>query len=203
MARHTAPTAVAASARDTPHISPVSGWLALHLPDIGVDGHVNHDAGQRPSARHCRAVVCVVEPEVRLVCTQLPATAQLQRCTQRVRMPRPNLRMYTTGRLQIQPNQFPGNIQDKKGKGSPYSITEHRVLQLIPVLGSQPAGDVSHKPGDSQARSYLATLMRAATNFAAWWTEAWWVWTVGVRLLPDSIVAAIWTQALLHLSPAH
>ena len=34
-----------------------------------------------------------------------------------------------------------------KGKGSPYSITERRVPELIPVLGSQPAGDVSHKPG--------------------------------------------------------
>jgi len=32
-------------------------------------------------------------------------------------------------------------------KGSPYSITERRVPDLIPVLGSQPAGDVSHKPG--------------------------------------------------------
>jgi len=32
-----------------------------------------------------------------------------------------------------------------KGKGSPYSITERRVPELIPVLGSQPAGDVSHK----------------------------------------------------------
>jgi len=32
-------------------------------------------------------------------------------------------------------------------KGSPYSITERRVPELIPVLGSQPAGDVSHKPG--------------------------------------------------------
>jgi len=32
-------------------------------------------------------------------------------------------------------------------KGSPYSITEHRVPELISVLGSQPAGDVSHKPG--------------------------------------------------------
>jgi len=31
-------------------------------------------------------------------------------------------------------------------KGSPYSITERRVPDLIPVLGSQPAGDVSHKP---------------------------------------------------------
>ena len=34
----------------------------------------------------------------------------------------------------------------KKGKGSPYSITERRVPKLIPVLGSQPAGDVNHKP---------------------------------------------------------
>jgi len=33
-----------------------------------------------------------------------------------------------------------------KGKGSPYSITERRVPELIPVLGSQPAGDVNHKP---------------------------------------------------------
>ena len=32
-------------------------------------------------------------------------------------------------------------------KASPYSITERRVPELIPVLGSQPAGDVSHKPG--------------------------------------------------------
>ena len=35
----------------------------------------------------------------------------------------------------------------KKGKGGPYSSTEHRVPKLIPVLGSRPAGDVSHKPG--------------------------------------------------------
>jgi len=27
------------------------------------------------------------------------------------------------------------------------SITERRVPELIPVLGSQPAGDASHKPG--------------------------------------------------------
>jgi len=32
-------------------------------------------------------------------------------------------------------------------KGSPYSIAERRVPELIPVLGSQPAGDVSHEPG--------------------------------------------------------
>jgi len=37
--------------------------------------------------------------------------------------------------------------QTKKGKGSPYLITEGRVPELILVPGSQPAGDVSHKPG--------------------------------------------------------
>ena len=58
----------------------------------------------------------------------------------------------------------------KKGKGSPYSITERRVPELIPVLGSPPADDVSHKPGGRlpllSARP--VTLERAATNFAAW-----------------------------------
>jgi len=34
----------------------------------------------------------------------------------------------------------------KKGSRSRYSITECRVPEQIPVLGSQPAGDVSHKP---------------------------------------------------------
>ena len=62
----------------------------------------------------------------------------------------------------------------EKGKGSPYSITERRVPQLIPVLGSQPAGDVSHKPDGRlpvlSARPAVtpATLKRAATNVAAW-----------------------------------
>jgi len=61
-----------------------------------------------------------------------------------------------------------------KGKGSPYSITECRVPELIPVLGSQPAGDVSHKPDGRlpllSARPAVtpATLERAASNFAAW-----------------------------------
>jgi len=32
-------------------------------------------------------------------------------------------------------------------KGSPYSITQRRVPELIPVHGNQPAGDVNHKPG--------------------------------------------------------
>jgi len=82
-------------------------------------------------------------------------------------------------------------MQCKKGIGSPYWITEqcsaknrdqlqnsmlgeHRVLELIPILGSQPAGDVSHKPGGRlpllSARPAVtpATLKRTATNLAAW-----------------------------------
>ena len=75
----------------------------------------------------------------------------------------------------------------KKGKGSPYSITERRVPELIPVLGSQPAGDVCHKPGgrlsllSARPAVTLSTLKRAATNFAAWWTEARWMRTVRLR----------------------
>jgi len=48
-----------------------------------------------------------------------------------------------------------------------------RVPKLIPVLGSQPAGDVSHKPDgrlallSARPAVILATLKRAATNFAA------------------------------------
>jgi len=57
---------------------------------------------------------------------------------------------------------------------SPYSIAERRVLELMPVLGSQPAGDMSHKPGgrlpllSARPAVTLATLKRAATNFAVW-----------------------------------
>jgi len=55
------------------------------------------------------------------------------------------------------------------------------VSELIPVLGSQPAGDVSHKRGgrlpllSAKPAVTLATLKRAATSFAAWRTEAQWV----------------------------
>jgi len=61
-----------------------------------------------------------------------------------------------------------------KGKGSPYSIAERRVPELIPVLGSQPAGDMSHKPSGrlplliAKPTVTLTTLKRAATNFTAW-----------------------------------
>jgi len=63
---------------------------------------------------------------------------------------------------------------ENKGKGGPYAITECTVPELIPVLCSQPAGDVSHKPGgrlpllSASPAVTPATLKRAATSFAAW-----------------------------------
>jgi len=61
-----------------------------------------------------------------------------------------------------------------KGTVSPYSTAERKVPELIPVLCSQPAGDLSHKPGgrlplrSARPAVTLATLKKAATNFAAW-----------------------------------
>ena len=60
-----------------------------------------------------------------------------------------------------------------KGKSNPYSFTERRVPELIPVLSRKPAGDVNHKPDGRlpllSARPAVtpATVKRAATNFAA------------------------------------
>ena len=95
--------------------------------------------------------------------------------------------------------RLPHNPPVKKGKGSPYSITECRVPKLIPVLCSRPAGDVSHKPVgglsllSTRPTVTPATFKRAATNFSSWWTEAQWVWTVcRFRclnvLLPPSVI---------------
>jgi len=66
----------------------------------------------------------------------------------------------------------PRSIVGLKGKGSPCSITE-RIRELIPVLGSQPACDVSHKPGgrlpllSARPAVTLVTVKRVATNVAA------------------------------------
>ena len=63
----------------------------------------------------------------------------------------------------------------RKGKKVKVAHTraEHRVLELIPVLGSQPARDMSYKPAGRlpllSARPVVTptTLKRAATNFTA------------------------------------
>jgi len=53
-------------------------------------------------------------------------------------------------------------------------IARRRVPELIPVLGSQPPGNVSHKPGGRLPLLFagpavtLATLKKAATSFDAW-----------------------------------
>jgi len=71
------------------------------------------------------------------------------------------------------PRRSPIQVPGEKGKGSPYSTAQRTVPELIPVLGSQPAGDVSHKPGgrlpllSTRPAVTLATLKRPATNFAA------------------------------------
>jgi len=74
------------------------------------------------------------------------------------------------------PNKFQERSSGifKKDKASPYSIIERMVPELIPVLGSQPAGDMSHKTGgrlsliSARPAVTLATLKRVAANFAAW-----------------------------------
>ena len=75
----------------------------------------------------------------------------------------------------LQPyHQLPPAVTTLSMSCSPYSITERRVPELIPVLGSQPAGDVSHKHDGRlpllapRPAVTPTTLKRAATNFAAW-----------------------------------
>jgi len=69
------------------------------------------------------------------------------------------------------PVHFPTSLTKKC---SPYSINKRRVPELIPVLGNQPPGNVSHKPGgrlpllSTKPAFTPATLKRDATNFAAW-----------------------------------
>jgi len=77
----------------------------------------------------------------------------------------------------------------KKGKGSPYSVTERRVPELIPVLDSQPAGDVNHKPGARlpllSARPAVtpATLKEGCYQFCCLVNRG----TMGVNSLPKTV----------------
>jgi len=68
-------------------------------------------------------------------------------------------------------------------------ITERRVPELIPVLGSQPAGDVSHKPSSRlpllSARPAVtpATLKRLLQIFCCLVNRG----TMGVNSLPKTV----------------
>ena len=59
---------------------------------------------------------------------------------------------------------------------------------------------MSHKPGgrlpllSAWPAVTLTTLNRAAASFAAWWTEARWVWSACLRLLPDPAALQLWFE---------
>jgi len=80
-------------------------------------------------------------------------------------------------------------MTDVKGKSSPYSIAERRVPELIPLHGSQPAGEVSHKSGGRlpllSARPAVipATLKMTARNFCCLVNRS----IMGVNSLPKTV----------------
>ena len=114
--------------------------------------------------------------------------------------------------LQLQPTQpTAGQISIHRVKKVKVAHTRLPIVWFrswYRFYSSQPAGGGSHELSDRLPLLFArpavtpATHKRAATSFAACWTEAQWVWTVCLRLLPDSVAAAIWTRALLSLSPA-
>ena len=89
-----------------------------------------------------------------------------------------------------------------KGKGSRYSITERRVPELILVLGSQLAGDVSHKSGTRlpllsvRPAVSLATLKRAEKQFRCLVNRG----TMGVNSLPKTVTRQ---RRCCDLNPGH
>ena len=84
----------------------------------------------------------------------------------------------TTGGSVLLPGLANNRVHNRShkwsGPAAGKKVAERRVPELIPVLGSQPAGGVSHKPGNRLPLLFArpavtpATLKRAATNFAAW-----------------------------------
>ena len=101
--------------------------------------------------------------------SRLPFLKSCPVCNMTTGRPAPTTTSIPRPYLRCTPLKF-----EVKCKGSPYSIIERRVPELIPVLSSQPAGDVSHKPGGrlpllfARPAVTIATRKRVATNFAAW-----------------------------------
>ena len=79
-------------------------------------------------------------------------------------------------------NLLADHLPVKKGKGSPYSIAERGVPELIPVLGSQPAGDVSHKLG-GRLPSLSASPQEGCYQFRCLVNRC----TMGVNSLPKTV----------------
>ena len=71
---------------------------------------------------------------------------------------------------------------------------------LCPLKGQKVAHTRLPSIGFRSWSRFLAVSLQV--TWRRGWTEARRVWTVCLRLLPDSIAAAIWTRALLRLSPA-
>ena len=78
-----------------------------------------------PQQQTCSSGFAAVGP-----CWGRQTDGQTDRPTDTALLPRPSSACYT-------------GSANKKVKGSPYSITERRAPELISVLGSHPAGDVS------------------------------------------------------------
>jgi len=71
---------------------------------------------------------------------------------------------------------------------------------LCPLKGQKVAHTRLPSIGFRSWSRFLAVSLQV--TWRRGWTEARRVWTVCLRLLPYSIAAAIWTRALLRLSPA-
>jgi len=70
----------------------------------------------------------------------------IQEATAHARVGSQQARCWTQSHVSVltcQPELTVSLVRVKKSKGSPYSITKRRVPELIPVLGSQPAGDTT------------------------------------------------------------
>jgi len=99
-------------------------------------------------------------------------------------------RMDVSGWMFLLVLSHPGSPGHKKVKVAHTRLPSVGVLELIPFLGSQPAGDVNQKPDGwlplHSVRPAVtpATLKRAATNFAACLVNRG---MMGVNSLPKTV----------------